>query len=513
MAYLPYHARWTETRPRKIAPSAAAIAAVLLGAASLGAASPAISNAIFDESEIGVAVGVGLVLLAGSPTLARLRRHGFDAPGLYALATCCFLGLTSLAWLGFPQSPGPGLDQANIADALRVVAAGLFAFGIGAWTLGWPRRPPTSEPVADADIPPLALLVTLFAVSIIGTLIAISLGTFGYSAAPVGLESTSPFSSVLVLFSAMLALAPTLGNLVVLITAMGYFRTRQRPVGHLLLAIVVVQICFGFASGFKGNTIMPIVFVLVAYALVRRRLPWRALTFVALFLFFVILPLNQEYRDSVRGAGAAPSAALRQAITTPPELNPTLAATSTVNYVFTRFRSIDSVALIRTQTPSPFSFAGGEKYWLLPAMIAVPRSVWPNKPVLDDTVEFTHTYSGRSVKIRSSTQITQIGDLYRNFGYGGVVIGMFLWGVVVAALAAAYIRWHSPRLQAIYAFVVVTIVVSVESTLPLLLNTAAKTLPLAAVVAWLLLPGRTNPPAFQRLRRDWSSGIPVSQRS
>src|SRR5262245_21479497 len=90
----------------------------------------------------GIAViGGGLiVVVADAAGLLRLRADPLDAVGLYAAASAVFLGLMSLAWLGDPPIPGPGLQRSDVSDALIVVAGCLLAFLIGARIWGPARR-------------------------------------------------------------------------------------------------------------------------------------------------------------------------------------------------------------------------------------------------------------------------------------------------------------------------------------------------------------------------------------
>jgi hypothetical protein len=178
------------------------------------------------------------------------------------------------------------------------------------------------------------------------------------------------------------------------------------------------------------------------------------------------------------------------------------AARDAYDYAFTRFRSIDSVALIVARTPSPYPYASGTEYELLPALILVPRAIWPGKPALVSGADFSHTYWQIPAGIRTSTPITGVGDLYRNFGRAGVAVGMLIWGVFVAAWTWSYRRWRSPRFDLVYLYSVVFAVTYVESDLPSLVATAAKTLPIAALIAWLLLPGRSSPPGYRRIFRS-----------
>jgi hypothetical protein len=172
-------------------------------------------------------------------------------------------------------------------------------------------------------------------------------------------------------------------------------------------------------------------------------------------------------------------------------------------YIFFRFRSIDSVALVHSQTPSVFPFADGSKYTLLVPIILVPRAIWPGKPTVTEGGTFSHTYWQIPQNERTSTQLTQVGDLYRNFGYLGVVLGLFCWGAIISGGLLAYRRWWSPRAEFVYLYALFYGVANpaggIESELPQLIATVSKTLPLVVLVGWLLLPGRATGPAYRTL--------------
>jgi hypothetical protein len=70
---------------------------------------------------------------------------------------------------------------------------------------------------------------------------------------------------------------------------------------------------------------------------------------------------------------------------------------------------------------------------------------------------------------------------------------MVLWGIIIAGATAAYYRWRSVRADAVYIFVLLTVVLSVEADLPALVATASKSIPFAILfcvvnnfpVAWV----------------------------
>jgi hypothetical protein len=333
----------------------------------------------------------------------------------------------------------------------------------------------------------------MFAFSVLGATIAFAAGTYGYISDPAAVRASS--------LNQILNVVTAIGLFAIIATALSYFATRESRLLVLLVLFTATGMIMGFVAGFKGTTLLPLTLILGSYVMVRRRWPVLPIVAGVLFVFVVLVPTNQRYREGVRTQSEAPRAALGAALTTALDFNPAKILSDAYDYVDLRFRSIDYVALILDQTPSPFDFAGGENYVLLPAIAVLPRSVWQDKPVLDEAEQFTQTYNQAPPEVVSSTQLTQVGDLYRNFGYTGVVVGMFCVGLVTGGATWAVRRYQSPRAELVYVYVVMTIVIAVESDLPAMLASASKTVPVAALVSWFLLPGRYGGPGYRRLLR------------
>jgi hypothetical protein len=479
---------------------AAAVALALATAALAGIASSSLSSISFTGRQTGILTGVALVILAGAPAVVRLRRDGLDAAGLYGLVSILYLGVASLAWLAAtpPREAGPGLSQTDIAAALRIVAVGLLAFSVGSSVWGKSRVRELCRVTHDL-LPGRTALLVAYGIGLGGVVLGIAVGGYGYTNS---IES----SASLLAFNQLFPTLASLSGVTILATAVAVFGGGLPRARLALIAMTVVQMMVGFITGFKANTLEPLLFVVLAYAACRGRFPWRAAVVGILFTFLFVIPVNSLYRQAVRDGGQAQATALSSALAAGPKFRPSHALTDAYQYAFTRYRLIDSVALIQKDTPNPFAYGNGSKYFLLPAMIVVPRPLWPSKPELNEASTFIHTYYGLPAEVNSATGLTQIGDLYRNFGRRGVLAGMLLWGLVIGLLGKLSHRSRSPRATLVYVYALVHYVTYVESDLPLFVATAAKTLPFIALFAWLLLPGKTSPPGYQRVLSEFGLG-------
>jgi hypothetical protein len=463
-------------------------AVALLLVAGAGAVASLIATVTFPDFQLPLISGVVLVVLAASPLIVRLRWNGADLPGLYGLFSALFLGVTSLVWNGTPSLQTPRVQTSDVTAALNLVALSLVAFGIGAWLASRPKRArllsfsPTSAPDRRA-------LIVAFGASVALTIPAFASGAYGYNAAAQSLQ----FNGVVNLLSAV-------GPLVVLATALAYYGAGRTDLREPLIAMVVIQIAIGFAAGFKQNALDPVVLLAFAYVLTRGRYPWRAILVAIPLVFLVVIPANSAFRSATRREGQSTTRALQQVLAgTRPSSHAPSAVQEAFDYTFVRFRLIDSVALINSATPSVYPYANGEKYKLLPALVVAPRVLWPTKPQFDEGSQFAHMYMGLPSSIETSTGMTEIGDLYRNFGRYGLLVGMLLWGAVIGLWQRLADKGLTPRGAMIHAYAILHYGIYIESDIPNLISIASKTLPVALVIAWLLLPGRSGVPGYRRV--------------
>lgn len=419
---------------------------------------------------VGVVAGTVLVVCSAVALLARLRTDKLDGPGWYGLLAAVFFGLMSLQWLGTPPLTAPGITRDDVSRALLLVAGGLLVFALGARVVGpaTARRP--LQYAGDDARRRLHLIVALFVFGTAGTVVGIASGTVGYTA-DAGSAPWRAFSQVFVQLTA-------LGGLAVLACSLQAFGARDPRARRALPVLIAVQVVVGFAAGFKGQAVLPLVFAALAFVSCSGRVPWRPIIVGAAMTVVAVVPANIAYRSVLRPSPDAPVGNVRDL------------AENARHLIFLRYRLIDHLALIDARTPETYPYAGGRRYAQLPALVLVPRALWPDKPVLQDSLEFSHTYWEVPQTVTTSTPLTQPGDLLRNFGPVGVPVGLGVWGMIVAIFTRICLKRRSPRAEMIYIASLVSWITFVESDLPQLIAAAFRSVPVAIVVAWLLLPGR-----------------------
>lgn len=86
-------------------------------------------------------------------------------------------------------------------------------------------------------------------------------------------------------------------------------------------------------------------------------------------------------------------------------------------------------------------YLGGET--LLPILtLPIPRTIMPEKDRYQTAGVFFKEYHDHSY-IRTAERVTGIGELYMNFGYIGIIVGMMILGFILAYLTAVSFRLKS----------------------------------------------------------------------
>lgn len=102
--------------------------------------------------------------------------------------------------------------------------------------------------------------------------------------------------------------------------------------------------------------------------------------------------------------------------------------------VAARSATIDVLADVVRRTPSEVPYWGGDTFKSLIG-IAIPRFLWPDKPQKNLGQQFGHRYSYLDRNdLGTSFNLPQIVEFYANFGTWGVLIGMFVVGIIFATV-------------------------------------------------------------------------------
>ncbi len=227
----------------------------------------------------------------------------------------------------------------------------------------------------------------------------------------------------------------------ILVTILYYRRTREAG-GSLLRGIWCVMLALetGFAvlSGSRGlwiaNVLLPI-FIIRHYMV--RRLSLRLALSCLIVLSCAYLPIMTTYRelywsqlgreDSTYKMPAPPS--VGQIIDAIAGMNREQYVALAESALMGRAAFLDAVALVVRDTPGAMDFQNGRTLGLF-LFAFVPRALWPEKPGITLGVEWAQAYWQKPMEDLTNVGVTAVGEWYLNFHVPGILLGMFLFGVM-----------------------------------------------------------------------------------
>lgn len=237
----------------------------------------------------------------------------------------------------------------------------------------------------------------------------------------------------------VLGTAASLGGAGVLafVTIERCFHPSDMPCWLLFWMILVSEVAWGLASGMKARALQPLIIVAIITSLVERRFKKRWAAAVLLGLV-AVYPFSNSYRRLVRNQGglASPAAVASTGLEA---LSETQASASGASHwarsgwqmSVKRLDMLTSVGLVLWLGRRARLLQGKERWWMVFYYPFIPRFIWPSKPVLDKGLRFSAATGSVAT---SSMAITYPGDLYAFGGLPGILVGMFLLGVVCQAL-------------------------------------------------------------------------------
>lgn len=343
----------------------------------------------------------------------------------FGIGFAVVFGPTSLIWLKDPRPTGITDDWA-LLDAYKIVLFGFAAFVVAhlsarpSWRLRYlPRR------VLPVGGPSVRAVVTLWLLSMLSQAYSASAGSLGYlSADPTAAASTS--------LPQALALARSLGFLATLLAGWRVASDRTDGARFLALTVLVSQVGLSLFAGLKEPALTQVVALFAGYAVIR---PVRVRWVVGVLAGFVLIvvPFVTIYRQEVTvGAGRlTPTQAIAQ-ISFGSLAGDTVSTSDAASWdqLAVRLSRIGDVAIIVQKTPSMIPEGSPRELAEAPLLGVIPRTLWPGKPALVAGQVMAQQYYN-STKTTSAA-VTPEGDLWRHGGGIPLVIGMGLFGFLVA---------------------------------------------------------------------------------
>jgi hypothetical protein len=396
----------------------------------------AATGSVAAGAPLGRAVYVSLLFaLCSVPILLLDRLNGrYALLAVFMALYFVLFGALDLLSLLFGAAFPASADFLSAAECGILLGGCLAILGYAA-TAGFTIAPTSQRPAADW--PKTSILAVGLLLWILGSASLVYFQVFVLNektnvAAQRGLASLGPAMTFVVL----------LGNLMqplgVLLLAYGYARFRSATWLALILTVVSVQVVIGFVSDIKSSAMLAGILVVLAKTLIDNRLPKAWILGGALFIALAF-PVFQAYRAEVAGErGMTRTQAARDLGKV---LEIALASRDKVasghgeersQTFFERASLKANVELAFEHTGVDTPFQNGRTLLDLPFAF-IPRIIWPNKPSVPAGQLFNREFihgGERDTNISPS----HLGELYWNFGWVGVIVGLTLIGAVLGVI-------------------------------------------------------------------------------
>lgn len=225
----------------------------------------------------------------------------------------------------------------------------------------------------------------------------------------------------------------------ILILAYAQCRYKRPMMAPLVLVVVLFQLVFGFIIDFKTEALIGGVLVVLTNLLVNGRVPkaWVALMLIVVAVGFPLLQANRvvrnEHAETHSDVAQNLSNAFSQALHAEDKVN---SGKDRAQTALERLTLKGSVEVVVRGTAAGVPFQHG--YTLLPMVMAfIPRLLYPDKPSIP-TGQIMSRQFHLSESEDTYSSPSHLGELYWNFGWSGVLVGMTLVGLLLGFIGAKF---------------------------------------------------------------------------
>jgi hypothetical protein len=276
--------------------------------------------------------------------------------------------------------------------------------------------------------------------------------------------ATSGLAKLSSLQAAGFFLAVMVQPLGILMLAYAQCRYRRSYLTPVLIVVVLVQLFYGFVIDVKGDALIGAVLVILTKLLVDSKLPkgWLVATVAFTAVAFPVMQANRvvrgEYGIDRTAALSNLGEVLQRSITTSKQ-------GEHGRIFFGRASMKPYVDMIVTKAGKDVPYQYG--YTLSPMLTwVIPRFIWADKPDVQTGQVVNKVFQ---ISEQEDTYISpsHLGELYWNFGWYGVCVGMFSIGLLLGFIGARFGLEDSVTLTRIMIMVVTirVLILAFESTI------------------------------------------------
>jgi hypothetical protein len=208
--------------------------------------------------------------------------------------------------------------------------------------------------------------------------------------------------------------------------------------------LIPVRIAIGLGTGSAASGLIVGIAVAMMFASVRRSIPWKMMALGTVALF-ILRPAEAPYRMATWGGRLSDASVIEKAqvfgeIVYRITLGGTVPPQVLIDMASMRLAQFTVFGEVIADTPAMVPFWAGESFYPI-LFKPIPRFIMPDKPEEVSGGWFGHRYGLISQEnITTSINLPQIVELYGNFGLIGVIVGMFIFGLIYRLLIEMYVH-------------------------------------------------------------------------
>ena len=208
--------------------------------------------------------------------------------------------------------------------------------------------------------------------------------------------------------------------------------------------LIPVRIVIGLAAGAAASGLIVGIAVAMMFASVRRTIPWKMIVLGTVALF-ILRPAEVPFRMATWGGRLSDASLIEKVqlfgnIIYRVTLGGAVQPQVLIEMASMRLAQFTVFGEVIADTPAMVPFWGGASYYPI-LFKPIPRFIMPDKPEEISGEWFGHRYGIITIEnTTTSINLPQIVELYGNFGLIGVIIGMFLFGLLYRLLVDMYIH-------------------------------------------------------------------------
>lgn len=216
----------------------------------------------------------------------------------------------------------------------------------------------------------------------------------------------------------------------------------------VVIGLLIYEMSSALISGVLAGTISVFVFIALIYLYTNKKLPI-GLGITAVILFILFQQVKITYREAVWFGSASnysfwDKASLLYDTAVNQYSSPSSDLKSAQQSAFSRLDHLGTTAIVISMSPETVPYSNGETY--LPLFTKwIPRAIWKDKPIEYTPNEWAKRYGlVDPYNFTIAYNLPWFTEYYVNFGFIGIITGMFLLGILIRFLTIKFSNVSNP---------------------------------------------------------------------